>query len=64
MTKEKLETRARKAILKIESKVQDIDNVLRDLSMKLSYVIKTKGKYYTLPAGIDYDSDFYYPAKE
>jgi len=61
MAKEKLETRARKAVLKIENKVRDIDNVLRDLSMKLNYVIKTKGKYYTLPAGIDYDSDFYYP---
>ena len=62
MAKEKLETKMKKAVLKIESKVHDIDNVLRDLSMKLSYVIKSKGKYYTMPVGIDYDSDFYYPA--
>ena len=64
MAKEKLETKMKKAVLKIEGKVHDIDNVLRDLSMKLNYVIKTKGKYYTLPVGIEYDSDFYYPAKK
>lgn len=55
--KENLETKARKAVIRIEKKVNDIDNILRDLSMKLCYIIRKKGNYYTLPAGIDYDFD-------
>jgi hypothetical protein len=54
MTKENLETKADKAVLRIEKKVIDIDNVLRDLSMKLCHVIKYKGNYYSMPEGIDY----------
>jgi hypothetical protein len=57
MAKESLETKARKAVLAIKDKVTNIDNVLRDLSMKLCYIIKHKGlggNYYTLPEGIDY----------
>ena len=53
---ENLETKARKAVLRIEKKVGDIDNVLRDLSMKLCHVIKYKGNYYSAPEGIDYGS--------
>ena len=55
MTKEDLETRAGKAVLRIEKKVNDIGNVLRDLSMKLCYVIKYKGNYHSMPEGIDYE---------
>jgi len=58
MTKEDLETKARKAILAIKDKVADIDNVLRDLSMKLCYIIKHKGDYFTLPEGIDYEKEY------
>jgi len=55
MTKENLETKADKAVLRIEKKVVDIDNVLRDLSMKLCHVIKYKGNYYNMSEGIDYN---------
>ncbi len=58
--------KAMKAILKIEKKtnsipsierkVIDIDNVVRDLSMKLCYVIRHKG----FPDGTDYDGLEYY----
>ena len=54
MTKEDLETKAGKAVLRIEKKVNDIDNVLRDLGMKLCHVIKYKGNYYSMPDGLDY----------
>ena len=54
MTKEELEVKAEKAVLRIEKKVNDIDNVLRDLSMKLCHVIKYKGNYHSMPDGIDY----------
>ena len=55
MTKENLEAKAGKAVLRIEKKVNDIGNVLRDLSMKLCYVIKYKGNYHSMPEGIDYE---------
>jgi len=55
---ENLETKAAKAVFKIERKVSDIDNVLRDLSMKLCHIIRRKGDYYSLPSGIDYDEGF------
>ena len=64
MAKEDLETKAWKAVLniekktssipRIEKKVIDMDNVLRDLSMKLCHIIKYKGDYHTMPYGIDY----------
>ena len=41
-----LETKSRKAILNIKEKVSDIDNVLRDLSMKLCHIIKYKNNHY------------------
>lgn len=55
MAKENLETKARKAVLRIEQKVADMDNVLRDLSMKLCHVIRYKGNYYSMEEGIDYN---------
>jgi hypothetical protein len=48
MVKENLETKAKKAILRIEEKVADIYNVLRDLSLKLCHMIKSRKDYYTL----------------
>lgn len=46
MTKENLETRAKKAVISINSKVADIANILRDVSMELSHIIKYKSDYY------------------
>ena len=46
MVKDDLETRARKAVLRIESALEQIDNVVRDLSMKLCHVIKSRKEYY------------------
>lgn len=60
MAKENLETEVKKAVLVIKEKVADMDNVLRDLSAKLCYLIKHKGfggDYYTLPEGIDYENN-------
>jgi len=54
MAKEDLETKAHKAVLAIKDKVMDMDNVLRDLSMKLCHIIKYKGNYHSVPEGIDY----------
>jgi len=59
MAKEDLETKARRAVLRIEKKVTDIDNVVRDLSMKLCHIIKHKGKYYSMPEGINYENNNY-----
>ena len=54
MVKEDLETKARKAVLGIAKKVTDINNVLRDLSMKLSHIIKYRRDYYSFPDGNNY----------
>jgi hypothetical protein len=54
MAKESLETKARKSIFRIENKVRDIDNVLRDLSMKLCYIIKKQQKHYSISNGFGY----------
>ena len=48
MPKENLETKALKAILKIDKKITDINNVLTDLSMKLCHIIKSQRDYYSL----------------
>lgn len=45
MTKEDLETKAKKAVISINDKMADIRNVLRDVSMKLYHVIKYKIDY-------------------
>jgi hypothetical protein len=54
MSKKDLESRALKSVLKIEKKLTDINNVLRDLSMKLCYIIKDKKNYYNIFHGNDY----------
>jgi hypothetical protein len=46
MSKEKLETKALKAVVSIDNKITDITNILRDLSMKLCYIIKDKKHFY------------------
>lgn len=53
MTKEYLATKARKAVLNIDKNVEEINNVLRDLSMKLCYIIKDKRSYYDMLEGND-----------
>ncbi len=45
MPKENLETKARKAVLKIEKKVTDIYSLLSDVSLKLCHLIKKNGYY-------------------
>lgn len=49
MTKEDLETRARKAMLRIEKKVTDMSNVLYDVSAKLCHLIRCHKDYYIQP---------------
>ncbi len=56
MTKEDLETKARKAVLEIKEKVNRIYAILKDVGMKLTHVIEYKLDYHTLPKGLDYDS--------
>ena len=45
MIKKNLEAKVMKAVLNLEKKVIDINNVLRDMNMKLCHIIKSK-KYY------------------
>ena len=47
MTKEDLETRSKKAVLKIEKRITDISNVLNDLNLKLCHIIKSQKDYYS-----------------
>jgi hypothetical protein len=47
MPKEDLETKSKKAVLRIEKKVTDISNVLYDMSMKMCHVIKHWKDYYS-----------------
>ncbi|MEE9615196.1 MAG: hypothetical protein V3W31_09680 [Thermodesulfobacteriota bacterium] len=49
MTKEDLETKARKAVLRIEKKVTDMNNVLYGVSAKLCHLIKRGSDYYSQP---------------
>ena len=57
MTKEDLETKARKAVLEIKQRVNRIYDILKDVGMKLTHVIEYKFDYHTLPKGIDYEED-------
>ena len=57
MTKEDLETKARKAVLEIRQRVNRIYDILKDVGMKLTHVIEYKFDYHTLPKGIDYEED-------
>lgn len=54
MAKEDLETKARKAVLRIEKSVKDMTNILYDLSMKLCHIIKRKTGYYCLSEDNNY----------
>ncbi len=57
MTKEDLETKARKAVLEIKQRVNRIYDILKDVGMKLTHVIEYKFDYHTLPKGIDYEEE-------
>jgi hypothetical protein len=48
MPKENLETKVKKAILRIDRKLADIINVLNDMSLKLCHIIKSRKDYYGL----------------
>jgi hypothetical protein len=54
MTKNKLETKAMKAVIHIDKTLSSISDVLNDLSMKLCYIIKDKRNYYDMLHGNDY----------
>ena len=54
MVKEILETKVKKAIINIDKTMTDINNVLRDLSMKLCHIIKDKKYYYNMLKGNNY----------
>ena len=54
MVKDDLETKARKAILRIQETVSAMETVLYDLGMKLCHLIKSRDDYYR-----DYDRDHY-----
>jgi hypothetical protein len=54
MAEDDLETKAYKAVLSIRSKVIDISNLLSDLNMKVSHMIKDKRTYYDMLKGDDY----------
>ena len=56
MVKENLEIKVKKAVLHIEKNVAGIYNVLRDLSLKLCHMIKSRKDYYGL------SDDNYYQA--
>jgi hypothetical protein len=49
MVKENLETKVKNAVIRIEKKLIGIYDVLRDLSLKLCHVIRSKKDYYCLP---------------
>ncbi len=53
MAKENLETKSQKAILSMNEKVTGIYDLLGDLSLELSHIIKSKGDYYGF-GGKDY----------
>ena len=46
MENDNLEKRVKKAVLKIEKKVSEINNVMNDLSMKLCHLIRRKMDFY------------------
>ena len=54
MAKENIETKAKKAVLNIESKVTAIYDILSDLSLKLCHIIKDRRGYYDMLRGDDY----------
>ena len=51
MTKENLETKAQKAILKIEESVTRIEYAVGDLSMKLCHLIRDRRSYQDMLEG-------------
>lgn len=56
---EDLETRAGKAVLKIEKKVNSIYAILKDVGMKLAHVIERKSSYYNVPEGFGYEGRYF-----
>lgn len=53
MAKDDLETKAKKAVLKIAYKVSEMNNSLNDLNLKLYHLIKRGTDYYS-PMGSEY----------
>jgi len=53
MTNKNLESKMCKAVIGIRKDVSDINSVLRDLSMQLSYLIKDRRGYYDMLEGDD-----------
>lgn len=58
MSTEDLETKAWKAVLAIESRLTDTNNILHDLNMKLSHIIKSKRDYHDIYYGMLKGNDY------
>jgi hypothetical protein len=58
MAKENLEAKSMKVLLNINDNVTDIRDTLHDLSMKVCYLIKNKGRNYSISQTTDYE-DYY-----
>lgn len=58
MKQEDLETKAKKAVLDIKTKLNRIYSALRDISLKFCHVIEYKLDYFTEPKDIDYKTDY------
>jgi len=54
MAKDNLETKAKKAVLKIANKVSEMNNSLNDLNLKLCHLIKRGTDYYSYPSSYNY----------
>ena len=57
--KEDLEIKATKAVLRIDDTVKNVENLLRDMCMKMCYLIKNKGKDYTITNGFSGNHTYY-----
>ena len=54
MPKDNLKTKALKAVINIDKNLNDINNALNDLGMKLCHIIKDKRSYNDMLRGNDY----------
>lgn len=55
---ESLESKARRAVLRMSKHVERMAAILEDVGLKLTYVLERKFDYYTLPKGLDYENGY------
>jgi hypothetical protein len=53
MATDYFEVKVRKSVSNIEDKVTDISNILHDIDMKLSHLVKDRRSYYDMIEGSD-----------